>query len=173
MNKNKIFSLFIAGFMILLLAGTVSCSDDRQPPVVPKPKTADGKARDFVLKDLSGRKFVLSEQRGKPVLIIFSTTWCPTCRSEIPIYRKIHDAYAARGLVVINVDIQEPLDKVSRFAERYQLPYRVLLDDKGLVAQAYQIVGVPTMILLDQNGALISRQYQAIDGLLEKLFRDS
>lgn len=171
MNKNKIFSLFIAGFMVLLLAGTVSCSDDRQPPVVPK--IAEGKARDFVLKDLSGRKFVLSEQRGKPVLIIFSTTWCLTCRSEIPIYKKIHDAYAARGLVVINIDIQEPLDRVSRFAGRYQLPYRVLLDDKGLVAQAYQIVGVPTMILLDQNGALISRQYQAIEGLLEKLFRNS
>jgi peroxiredoxin len=171
MNKNKIFSLFIAGFMVLLLAGTVSCSDDRQPPVVPK--AAEGKARDFVLKDLSGRKFVLSEQMGKPVLIIFSTTWCPTCRSEIPRHKKIYDTYAARGLVVINIDIQEPLDKVSRFAEKFQMPYRVLLDDKGLVAQAYQIVGVPTMILLDQNGALISRQYQAIEGLLEKLFRDS
>ncbi len=171
MNKNKIFSLLIAGFMVLLLAGTVSCSDDRQPPVVPK--AAEGKAHDFVLKDLSGRKFVLSENRGKPVLIIFSTTWCPTCRSEIPRYKFFHSTYAGRGLIVINVDIQEPLDKVSRFAERYQLPYRVLLDDKGLVAQAYQIVGVPTMILLDQNGALISRQYQAIDGLLEKLFRDS
>jgi peroxiredoxin len=171
MNKNKIFSLFIAGFMVLMLAGTVSCSDDRQPPVVPK--AAEGKARDFVLKDLSGRKFALSEQRGKPVLIIFSTTWCPTCRSEIPFYKKIHDTYATRGLVVINIDIQEPLDKVSRFAEKFQMPYRVLLDDKGLVAQAYQIVGVPTMILLDRNGALISRQYQAIEGLLEKLFRDS
>jgi cytochrome c biogenesis protein CcmG/thiol:disulfide interchange protein DsbE len=171
MNKNKILSLFIAGFMLLLLAGTVSCSDDRQPPVVPK--AAEGKARDFVLKDLRGRKFVLSEHREKPVLIIFSTTWCPTCRSEIPFYKKIHDTYAARGLVMINIDIQEPLDKVSRFAERYQLPYRVLLDDEGLVAKAYQIVGVPTMILLDQNGALISRQYQAIQGLLEKVFRDS
>jgi len=171
MNKNKILSLFIAGFMVLLLAGTVSCSDDRQPPVVPK--AAEGKARDFVLKDLRGRKFVLSEHRGKPVLIIFSTTWCPTCRSEIPFYKKIHDTYAARGLVMVNVDIEEPLDKVSRFADRYQLPYRVLLDDKGLVAKAYQIVGVPTMVLLDQNGVLISRQYQAIEGLLEKLFRDS
>ena len=171
MNKNKIFPLFIAGFMVLLLAGTVSCSDDRQPPVVPK--AAEGKAHDFVLKDLSGRKFVLSEHRGKPVLIIFSTTWCPTCRSEIPLYKKLHDAYAARGLVVINIDIQEPQEKVSWFADRYKLPYRVLLDDKGLVAKAYQIVGVPTMILLDQNGALISRQYQAIEGLLEKLFRDS
>jgi peroxiredoxin len=170
MNKNKIFPLFIAGFMVLLLAGTVSCSDDRQPPVVPK--AAEGKARDFVLKDLGGRKFVLSENRGKPVLIIFSTTWCPTCRSEIPLYKKIHDTYAARRLVVINIDIQEPLDKVSRFAGKYQLPYRVLLDETGLVAEAYQIVGVPTMILIDQNGALISRQYQAIEGLLEKLFRN-
>ena len=171
MNQNNVFSLLIAGFMALLLAGIVSCSDDRQPPVVPK--AAEGKAHDFVLKDLSGRKFVLSENRGKPVLIIFSTTWCPTCRSEIPLYRFFHNTYAGRGLVVINIDIQEPLDKVSRFAERYQLPYRVLLDDKGLVATAYQIVGVPTMVLLDQNGVLISRQYQAIDGLLEKLFRDS
>ena len=171
MNQNNVFSLFIAGFMVLLLAVTVSCSNDRQPPVVPK--AAEGKAQDFVLKDLSGRKFVLSENRGKPVLIIFSTTWCPTCRSEIPLYKFFHNTYAGRGLIVINVDIQEPLDKVSRFADRYQLPYRVLLDDKGLVATAYQIVGVPTMVLLDQNGVLISRQYQAIDGLLEKLFRDS
>jgi hypothetical protein len=49
----------------------------------------------------------------------------------------------------------------------------VLLDDTGLVAEAYQIVGVPTLILIDQNGALISRQYQAIEGLLEKLYKNS
>jgi peroxiredoxin len=72
---------------------------------------------------------------------------------------------------VVNIDIQESQDKVSRFAEKYQLPYRVLLDEKGLVAEAYQIVGVPTMLLIDQDGALISRQYQAIDGLLKTLFK--
>jgi len=116
---------------------------------------------------------MLSEQRGKPILIIFSTTWCPTCRSEIPRYKFFHNTYAGRGLIVINVDIQETPDKVSRFADKYQLPYRVLLDETGLVAEAYQIVGVPTLILIDQNGALVSRQYQAIEGLLEKLFKDS
>jgi peroxiredoxin len=171
MHKNNSFSLFIAGFMVLLLAGTVSCSDSRQPPVVPK--AVEGKARDFVLKDLGGSKFMLSEQRGKPVLIIFSTTWCPTCRTEIPRYKFFHDAYAGRGLIVVNIDIQEPPDKVSRFAGKYQLPYRVLLDETGFVAEAYQIVGVPTLVLIDQDGALISRQYQAIDGLLKTLFKDS
>jgi peroxiredoxin len=167
MNKN-IFPLFITGVMVLLIFGTLSCTDTKQPPVVPK--AAEGTARDFFLKDLSGRKFMLSEQRGKPVLIIFTTTWCPTCRTEIPRYKKIHDTYAARGLVLINIDIEESPDKVARFADKHQLPYRVLLDDKGLVAQAYQVVGVPTMMLIDPNGALISRQYQAIEGLLEKLF---
>jgi peroxiredoxin len=167
----KPISLFIRGVMIIVVFGALSCSDTRQPPVAPK--AAEGKARDFVLKDLSGSKFMLSEQRGKPVLIIFSTTWCPTCRSEIPRYRFFHDTYAGRGLIMVNIDIQESRDKVSRFADKYQLPYRVLLDETGLVAEAYQIVGVPTLILIDQNGALISRQYQAIDGLLKTLFKDS
>jgi peroxiredoxin len=116
---------------------------------------------------------MLSEQRGKPVLIIFSTTWCPTCRSEIPRYKFFHETYAGRGLIVVNIDIQESRDKVSRFADKHQLPYRVLLDETGLAAEAYQIVGVPTMILIDQNGTLISRQYMAIENELEKLFRNS
>ena len=171
MHKNITLPRFIRGVMIMLIFGALSCSDARQPPVIPK--AAEGKARDFVLKDLSGSKFMLSEQRGKPVLIIFSTTWCPTCRSEIPRYKIFHDTYAGRGLIVVNIDIQEPPDKISRFADKYQLPYRVLLDETGLVAEAYQIVGVPTLILIDQNGALISRQYQAIDGLLKTLFKNS
>jgi peroxiredoxin len=168
MQQNKTFVLFIHGFLLLLLAGLMACADSGQPPVAPA--AAEGKARDFVLKDISGRKFMLSEQRGKPVLIIFSTTWCSTCRSEIPRYKNIHSAYGPRGLVVVNIDIEESHDKVSRFADRYELPYRVLLDDQGLVSQAYQVVGVPTLVLIDKNGDLISRQYQAIEGLLEKLF---
>jgi peroxiredoxin len=171
MHKNKVFPLFFRGVMIMLISGALSCSDTRQPPVVPK--AAEGKTHDFVLKDLSGSKFMLSEQRGKPVLIIFSTTWCPTCRSEIPRYKFFHNTYAGRGLIVVNIDIQESRDKVSRFADKYQLPYRVLLDEQGLAAEAYQVVGVPTMILIDPNGALISRQYEAIEGLLESLFKAS
>lgn len=168
MHKHNTLPLPVWALMALLI-GMLCCSDDRQLP--PVPKGAGVRARDFVLKDLSGRKFTLGEQRGKPVLIIFTTTWCPTCRSEIPRYKKIHNDYAARGLVVINIDIEEPQERVSLFAEKYQLPYRVLLDDKGLVAEAYQIVGVPAMILIDPNGVMMSRQYHAIEGMLEKLFR--
>jgi peroxiredoxin len=170
MHKNNALSRFLQGIIIMLIFGVLSCSDAGPPPVAPQ--AADGKARDFVLKDLGGKKFALREQRGKPVLIIFSTTWCSTCRSEIPRYKYYHETYGGRGLIVVNIDIQEPHGKVSRFAEKYALPYRVLLDEEGLVAQAYAIVGVPTMVLIDRDGALVSKQYSAIDGLLGTLFKD-
>lgn len=167
MHKINVCRCLAPGIMIMLLVVGMSCTDTRQSPVVSK--AVEGKARDFVLKDLNGAKFMLSEQKGKPVLIIFSTTWCPTCRSEVPHYKKIYDSYTARGLIMVNIDTQETKDKVSRFRDKYQLPYPVLLDEKGLVAEAYEVVGVPTMILIDRKGALVSRQYRAIDGLLESV----
>jgi peroxiredoxin len=171
MHRNKTLVLLVYGLMTLLLSGLTACTDSGSSPVLSP--AAEGKARDFVLKDLSGRKFMLSEHRGKPVLIVFSTTWCSTCRSEIPRYKHIYNTYTPRGLVMVGIDIEESQDRVSRFSDNYQLPYRVLLDDQGLVARAYQVVGVPAMVLIDANGAVISRQYPVIEGLLEKLFRDS
>jgi len=155
--------------MIILIVFLFACSDNRPSPVVQGSK--EGAIHDFELKDPDGKRFRLSEQQGNPVLIIFSTTWCPTCRSEIPHYKKIHETYAGKGLVVVNIDIQESQDKVSRFVGKYQLPYRVLLDETGLVAEAYGIVGVPTMILIDQNGALVSRHYNEIDDRLNTLLK--
>ena len=49
----------------------------------------------------------------------------------------------------------------------------MLLDETGRVAEAYRIVGVPSMILIDREGRILSRQYQAIDGLLSGLLSGS
>jgi peroxiredoxin len=170
-GKNKRRDVWYLGVIMMVLWTALSCSETSQSPL--SQNIVEGKARDFLLKDLNSKKFLLSGQQGKPVLLIFSTTWCPTCRSEIPHYKKIQETYAGRELVVVNIDIQESPEKVSRFVEKFQLPYPVLLDETGRVAEAYGIVGVPTMILIDRQGKVLSRQYQAIDGLLTSLMAGS
>jgi peroxiredoxin len=130
----------------------------------------DNQAPDFVLKDVEGGQFRLSDQRGKPVLLIFGTTWCPACREEIPHLKDIHARYAKRGLIMVNIDIQESLDKVSRYADKYELPYRVLRDEDGDVAKIYGIRGVPALILLDEEGMIVGGQ-RFIDPLLAKMFK--
>jgi peroxiredoxin len=129
------------------------------------------KAPDFVLKDLQNRKFKLSDHKGKPVLLIFGATWCPYCRDAIPHLKDIYERYGKKGLVAVNIDIQESRDKVSRFADKYKLPYRVLLDENAEVAQNYGVQGVPTLVLIDKNGMIACRQCNTVEQLLDKMLK--
>jgi peroxiredoxin len=113
-----------------------------------------GASPDFTLPDINGRTFQLREQRGKTVLIVFSTTWCAVCRSEIPYFKDLYNRLAPKGLVMVNVDILESQDKVSRFAAQYQLPYRTLLDETGQVAEAFEVRGVPCLTIVGPDGSL-------------------
>ena len=126
------------------------------------------KAPDFVLRDLKGQKFRLGDRKGKqPVLIIFGATWCTFCRAEIPHFKKIFETYGKKGLEVINIDIQESKEKVSKFAAQNQLPYPVLLDEDGTVSGVYDIRGVPSMVLVDKNGFIVCRQCQRVEPLID------
>jgi peroxiredoxin len=127
-------------------------------------------APDFSLLDLSGKTFKLSTQLGKPMVIFFGTTWCPACRAEMPYFKNLYDKYSARGLKFIYIDINESPSRVARFARENSFPYIVLTDIDGAVAQDYNIVGVPTMILLDEKGLLRGIVHRVRDLPVEALF---
>lgn len=127
-------------------------------------------APDFSLKDIQGKIFKLSSQRGSPVVMFFGTTWCPACRGEMPRYRDLYDKYARRGLKFLYIDINESTDRVARFSKQNSFPYLVLVDEDGSVASNYNIIGVPTLILLDKEGNIVNVSHQTSDLQLDKLF---
>jgi peroxiredoxin len=131
---------------------------------------AENRAPDFVLKDLNDRQFRLSDYRGKrPVLLIFSTTWCSFCEAEIPRLKSLHAAYASRGLEMVNVDIQESKTRVARFVARHQLPYRTVLDEDGTVSGIFEVRGVPTLTLIDKNGMIVCNPCRRVEASLKTL----
>ena len=130
------------------------------------------KAPDFALKDIKGKIFKMSSQKGKPVLMFFGTTWCPGCRSEIPVYKKVFETYAPKGLEVIYINIMEPASKVKRFTESNSLPYRVILDENGEVANTYNVVGVPMIVLVDKDGYVIKVGHSSSQMPLDEVVKD-
>ena len=126
-------------------------------------------APDFSLKDIQGKTFNLSSQKGNPVIIFFGTTWCPNCRNEIPLYKTLYDKYTQRGLKFIYIDMGESTERVTRFANQSSFPGLILLDLDGRVASYYDIVGVPTLFLVDEEGKIISESHQTSDLSLDAL----
>jgi peroxiredoxin len=165
-NRKHLLSLVVG----LLIVSTMAPDVKSGTPAFAA-ETVDLKASDFSLADLDGKQFKLSDCRGKPVLLIFGATWCPNCRADIPRFKDIHSRYSKRGLEMIYINIQESRDKVARFAQKYKLPYRVLVDHDGRVSDLYEILGVPVIILIDGTGKIACWQCRKLDSILDTMFK--
>ena len=161
---NKIIIIFS---IILLICIPVDLSFGQYRPLFKQEKIA---APDFSLDDIQGKTFKLSSQRGNPVIIFFGATWCPACRGEMPHYKALYDKYAQRGLKFIYIDINESIRKVAHFARENSFPFLVLVDLDGSVANDYNLIGVPTLFLLDKEGNIISISHRVSDLSIDALF---
>ena len=161
------------GYILLLFvfcASVIACSFGEEPRKGPPAKIAvDAPAPDFQLKGLKGQDVRLGDLQGRPVLLVFGTTWCPYCREEIPRIKEIYGQGREKKLEVLNIYVNETEGKIAEFAAKYALPYPVLLDGDGKVAELYQVRGVPTLVLLDRQGKIMCYQCRNLDTMLNGL----
>ncbi|HNX81091.1 MAG TPA: TlpA disulfide reductase family protein [Candidatus Omnitrophota bacterium] len=113
-------------------------------------------ASDFTLQDINQDMFSLSALQGKkPVLLFFWTTWCPFCQKELQIMSDMYPKLYKDGLEVWSIDVGEMPDKVRDTVSSLHLSFRVLLDKDSAVSNSFKLIGVPTYVLVDQNGQVI------------------
>ncbi|MGI8891469.1 MAG: TlpA disulfide reductase family protein [Chthoniobacterales bacterium] len=109
------------------------------------------------LQNLEGKTVQLSDFKGKVVVLNFWATWCPPCRAEIPDLVALQKRYAARGLVVVGISLDEggPA-KVASFVKKMGINYQVVMGNQE-IAQAYDgIEVVPTTFIIDRKGNVAS-----------------
>ena len=128
-------------------------------------------AAEITLKDLDGQTVSLSSYNGKPVILFFWTTWCPYCRQELKKLNQQYSQIAKEGIIVLGVNVNEPDYKVQKFFKDYQLNFKILLDKGGLLADKYNLIGVPTYIFLDKTGKVISQAHNLPANYKSLLFK--
>ncbi len=116
-------------------------------------------APDFTLKDLSGKNVTLSSFKGRPVLLDFWATWCGPCRMSIPYVQAFYQKHQAEGLVVLGVNMDEDPSQVPEFVKYLKMTYPVLLAAGTSVPQDYGVEGIPSFVIINQEGRVV-RRYQ-------------
>ena len=118
------------------------------------PRVGD-RAPDFVLKDLDGRKYRLSDYRGKGVFLNFWGTYCEPCKDEMPAMDRQYQIYKEQGVEILAVNVGESELAIQKFIDEYNLSFPVIVDETGDVQKAYGIYPLPATFLIDPEGMIV------------------
>ena len=155
----------LAVVFIVLLAGSMGAA------IIFNPAQGGTLAPDFSIKNVhDGSTFRLSEQLGKPVLIDFMGIDCQSCNKMMPVLKELSDSYG-NGIVIISVDIysDETEAELKALMDEYGATWPAGVDKTEEIKKAYMeggyiTRGIPTFVLLDQNGYTVWVR----DGIVDK-----
>ena len=113
---------------------------------------SQGIAPDFTLKSHSGDNLRLSELRGEVVMINFWASWCGPCRQEMPLLEQLYTEYQPLGFTILGVNVEEDSSKAKSLLEEIPVSFPVLFDTQSQVSKLYDVVAMPSTILVDRDG---------------------
>ena len=134
-------------FVLAVVFALAGCSQDGQTARL---KMGDP-APDFKVEDLSGKPVVLSELKGRPVVIRFFIVDCKFCKADTPVFNEYYNKYKEQGLVVIYLTSTVNRKQVEKFADDLKIPFQVAIDYGKVVTKLFNVKAEPQTIMLDSG----------------------
>lgn len=92
---------------------------------------SDTKETILQVQNLDGQAVSLpSLVAGKPTLLIFWATWCPSCRQQTPHFQEAFDRFGSKGLnvIAVNIGVKDTPATVKQYAAENGLSFPIFFD---------------------------------------------
>jgi len=104
----------------------------------------------YHLHDIKKSLVAFLEYKGEPLVVHFWGTWCPVCKFEASNIAKLSEAYPVITIAVNSGTNEE----IASYMKVHHLDYRVINDEKGILAQKFNIDVYPTTLIYNAKGEL-------------------
>lgn len=125
-------------------------------------------APDFTLTDGEGKDWTLSDHKGKPVVLLFyPADNSPVCTAQLCSVRDHWSEYQATGAEVVGIST-DSVESHKVFAEKNELPLRLLSDPDGKVSETYGMKSwIPGrsargVVVIDGDGKIVYHKGQTV-----------
>lgn len=69
----------------------------------------------------------------------------------------MHEKYAAQGLEIIAINVDKEAPEAQQFLEELPAKFTVAFDPEGVTPEAFNVMGMPSAYLIDQDGNINSQ----------------
>ena len=123
-------------------------------------------APDFIFYDIDGNEMRLSDFFGKPIVLNFWTTWCPSCVREMPYFQQLYEEHGDEiHILKINLldGIRETRERVDRFIADNDYNFPIYFDG-GDGGRVFGVRFIPMTFFIDARGNALAHTQGAVDG---------
>jgi thiol-disulfide isomerase/thioredoxin len=131
--------LLLSGLVAALPASALAADP---PPVRPVLAPAD---------------FAVADHVGKVLIVDFWASWCKPCGKSLPWLSQLVAAHGAEGLTVVAVNLDEDFAKAQKLLAELDPAIAVVHDPEGVLAERYELQGMPSAYVYDRQGELRAR----------------
>ena len=145
-------------FLILLyLAGTTHFVMAKTPGEV----EVGGMLREAPMQGLSGPSRILSEYRGKPLIINVWASWCGPCRQEMGSLERLFRRYGGKQFAVIGISTDDYPDAAKAFLKQSRTTFTHFIDSRLFLENMLGADRLPLTLLVDAQGRVLAKFYGA------------
>lgn len=167
-NKTKyiIYIIVFIVMIVLLNIGYKALLEKNAPRIENTVQTNTSKkvqATEITVYDKEGNPVLLSQFKGKPIVLNFWASWCGPCREEMPDFQKIYEQEKDEVVfIMLNAtdQIEETKEKAEKFIQEKGYTFPVYYDLKMEGITNYGINGFPTTIFIDKDFNVVA-EYQS------------
>lgn len=123
------------------------------------PALEPSRAPAFKIRGVTGETLTLDRlTAGGPLVLDFWATWCRPCLDELPELDALYRKHKGHGLTVVGVSVDGPRNqaKVRPFASKLDLSFPIAVDEDGRMQQLYRVRAMPTTVVIDSAGMIVS-----------------
>jgi peroxiredoxin len=126
------------------------------------------KSPELAINLANGQQVLLSQYKGKVVVVAFILTWCPHCQKAIGYLIQDQNTYGPRGLQVLASAIEDVArTNLPAFVKQFNPPFPVGFDSQTVALNYLEhppmlIPHMPILAFIDRQG-IIRAQYEGDD----------